>query len=407
MRETDAMKNAKVYHILFTVLLLVCCSVSGITVNGADTTRLVQSNTAFAFDLLHEVAGTPGNVFFSPYSIPSALALTYAGAAGQTAEELAQTLHFNMAQPHLHAALAHLNSILNAPTQDYQLTVANALWGQVGLTLTPAFLATAGSYYAAALHEVDFISQPETSRLSINQWVEQKTNGKIKDLIKPGVITPLTRLILTNAIYFKGDWELAFDHKRTQPAPFYVSDGQQVSTPMMQRSGRFLYTETSRAQILQLPYKGENLVMNILLPKPNLAWDQFISEMKPEHFAACMDQLRYTTVHVALPRFKLETQLSLKDTLQRMGIATAFNPHIADFSGMAEERLGITDVIHKAYIDVNEEGTEAAAATGVVVGTTSLGPPPVVFRADRPFLFLIRDTRSGSILFLGALHNPD
>jgi serine protease inhibitor len=403
------MSNMKriISHVCLIALTLVSYSVFGMAAsNTGDTTHLVQGNNAFAFDLLHKVATTPGNVFFSPFSISSALAMTYAGAAGQTAVEMEQALHFHMTPKCLHAAFSRLNDALNAPNQSYQLTVANALWGQTGTAFTPAFLATANRYYDAALHEVDFATQPESSRLNINQWVEQRTSGKIKDLIKPGMISPLTRLILTNAICFKGDWEQAFDPKRTQTAPFYVTAARQVSVPMMQRSGRFLYTETDQFQILQLPYKGDTLAMNILLPHPDADWNQVIAQLQPEYFADWMTQLRYQTVHVSVPRFKLETELILREPLQNMGMMTAFNPYEADFSGLSQERLGITDIIHKAYIDVYEEGTEAAAATGIIVGTTSLGPPPIVFRADHPFVFLIRDTRSGSILFLGTLYNP-
>jgi serpin B len=382
----------------------------------ADLTAIVNGNNSFAYDLYTKLAQEPGNLFFSPYSISTALAMTYAGAGGDTAKQMAKTLHFSLPAERLHPAMADVMKALNAQGKSYQLAVANALWGQKGFKFQPEFLEITNKYYGAGspagsgVREVDFVNEGnrEKTRQTINQWVEKQTNNKIKDLIKPKILDAMTRLVLTNAIYFKGKWEYQFNAKETKEAPFYISDKEKQMIPMMRQTGEFYYTETEGVQILGLPYTGGDLAMVILLPKSQTGLVQLEKEFQAGNVQKWLSKLAQEKVEVSLPRFKLEAQFQLNQSLRELGMIDAFNENKADFSGMSKpDRLFIKNVIHKAFVEVNEEGTEASAATAVIMGIKSAPPKKTyVFRADHPFVFLIRDLRSGSILFMGRLTQP-
>lgn len=375
-----------------------------------DTTEtrveaLVAGNTAFAIDLYHQLRAAEGNLFFSPYSISIALAMTYAGARGNTEAQMAQVLHFELGQDALHPAFADLEAHL-AQIQakgDIALHVANSLWPQAGYTFLAVFLELCQRCYGVTITPVDYASDQEAARQLINAWVEEKTNDKIKDLLKPPHVTPLTTLILVNAIYFKGNWAHQFDPEDTDDGPFYLATGDTVSVPLMSQKARFGYQATKDLQVLELPYVGEDLSMLVLLPQERDGLPALEAALTVENLALWTQDLHATEVQVLLPRYKLSGQFDLGGTLEAMGMVDAFDE--ADFSGMTGQRdLFISAVVHKAFVDVNEEGTEAAAATAVVMGR-GFSPSPV-FRADHPFLFLIRENSTGSVLFLGRVVDP-
>jgi serpin B len=390
-----------------------------------DTNAVVHGNNDFALELYAQLRDQQGNLFFSPYSISTALAMTYAGARGRTEAEMAMVLHFPMTmttrtgakrssglvrdQAQFHAAFGSIVKDLNARGQSgaYELTVANALWGQQGYGFLPQFLDLIKANYDGNLNEVDFVKAAEAARQTINAWVEKQTNGKIKDLIPGGVLNSLTRLVLTNAIYFKGNWASQFKPENTKDAPFTLADGKKINAPLMNQTAEYKYMQTPDFKALELPYVEQELSMVIFLPRKFDALPGFEKTLTTENLSRWMDQLRKQKVIVSVPKFKMTSQFSLAGVLGKMGMTDAFSPVKADFSGInGKTDLFISAIIHKAYVDVNEEGTEAAAATAVVIGITSVPPQPPVFRADHPFLFLIRDNRSGSILFIGRVMNP-
>jgi serine protease inhibitor len=376
-----------------------------------EVAAVVKGNNQTALDLYAQMRQSKeGNFFFSPYSISTALAMTYAGARGQTAEEMATALHFPFAAGKLAPAFGALHQSINGTGKDrgYQLSTANALWGQQGYDFRKAFIQTTRENFGAGLKEVDFKGDPEVSRQKINQWVEKETNNKIKDLMPKGTVTGDTRLVLTNAIYFKGNWAEQFKKDLTREEAFKLASGKEVKAPLMHKTSRFGYLESGALQMLELPYKGKELSMVVLLPKKVDGLGALEKGLTADKLAGWMDRLRQQKVIVTLPRFKMTSAFSLNKTLMDMGMKRAFMPGVADFSGInGRTDLSISAAVHKAFVDVNEEGTEAAAATGIGIVATSARLQPVpVFRADHPFLFLIRDQGSGSILFLGRLVNP-
>jgi serpin B len=376
---------------------------------ATDPVALTQGNTEFAFDLYAEIRAQEGNLFLSPYSISSALAMTYAGARGNTASQMEEALHFGLGGESLHATFAAFTDSLNAEGKrgDFDLSVANALWGQEGFEFLEDFLALNVKYYGAGLNLVDFAGDAEGARKAINSWVEKETRDKIKELIKPGLLNRLTRLVLTNAIYFKGKWASQFDADKTRDEDFWPVPKRSVKVPMMHQTAEFGYMETDDLQVLELPYEGAALSMVVLLPKA-AGLDTLEQALNADTLAAWLDGIREQKVIVSLPRFKVTAGLDLTGVLAGMGMADAFSSMAADFSGMTGGRdLYISAVVHKAFVDVNEEGTEAAAATGVVMTLTSAGPAHPIFRADHPFIFLIMDRESDSILFMGRLVDPE
>jgi serpin B len=380
------------------------------SVTDADRAAVVEGNDAFAVALYHQLCGQGGNLFFSPESISTALAMAYAGARGNTASEMAKALHFTLPSDQLHPAMGALLRDLNAAHSDYQLNVANALWAQQGYTFLDQFLDLLKGDYGAGLQQVDFKGAPEAARSTINQWVEQKTQDKIKDLLAPGAVTPDTRLVLTNAIYFNGNWQTQFDKAQTRNEEFYLSQTKSAAAPLMHREGSFGYFDGGTFQILEIPYKSNALSLIVLLPKERSGLSGLEDSMTASNMQQWVSQVApVPKVIVTIPKFKSTQEFELSTALRALGMPQAFGAG-ADFSGMTGKRdFAISAVIHKAFVDVNEEGTEAAAATAVTMRALAMrapGPPPPVFRADRPFIFFIRDNGSRSILFMGRMTDP-
>jgi serpin B len=399
---------------LLPIIMVFCVLAFGsgpvVLADALETTEetVVEGNDTFALDLYAKLREQEGNLFFSPYSISTALAMTYAGARGNTEKQMADVLHFDLPQEKLHPAFRKLIERMNAQGKEsgYQLSVANALWAQKDYQFLRAFLNTTKSNYGAGLNQVDFVKATEAARKTINDWVEKRTEGKIKELIKPGILDSLTRLVLTNAIYFKGNWANQFKEKDTEDAPFTVARDRKVTVPMMSQKEQFAYAETETLQLLELPYVEDELSMVILLPKEVDGLPDLENSLTPGSLKEWLQHLTRQQVLVQVPRFKLTSEFRLEEVLKSMGMTDAFLLPPADFSGMTGVKdLFISAVIHKAFVDVNEEGTEAAAATAVVMKREVAAEPPV-FRADHPFLFLIRDNQSGGILFLGRVVNP-
>jgi serpin B len=384
-------------------------------VGPADFNALVQGNSAFAFDLYQKVRAEDGNQFFSPLSLSLALAMTYAGAQGETANQMAQTLHFTLPQERIHPAFNDLDLQLTAQPetgkdepQPFQLSIANSLWGEQTFTFLPEFLDTISLNYGAGLRLLDFIGAPETSRGTINKWVEQETHEKIKNLVPKGAITPATRLVLANAIYFKADWVNPFSSELTLDMPFNLLDGGQTSVSMMRMDGTagLDYAVGDGFQAVELPYVGDRISMLVLVPDLG-KFSNFEANLNDEKVASIRNNLEIRQVELSFPKFSFETSLSLATVLQQMGMVNAFDAGRADFSGMdGKGQLYISDIFHKAFVAVDEKGTEAAAASAVLMKATAEILPDVQLTIDRPFIFLILDKASGSILFVGRFVQP-
>ncbi len=382
-------------------------------VTEVDMATLVDGNSTFAFDLYQEVKGKDGNLFYSPYSISIALAMTYAGARGETAQQMADTLHFLLSQDRLHPAFNALDLELarrgeGAEGKDgegFRLNVVNAIWGQKDYKFLPEFLDTLAQNYGAGLRILDFVSAPEESRATINKWVSNQTEGRIEDLIPQGLINALTRLVLTNAIYFNAAWDHPFEEDMTQNGLFHLLDGGQVSVPMMKQTESFGYAEGEGYQAVELPYDAGELSMIILLPQADQfeAFEGPLDAQRVEHIVNALEPRRVT---LTMPRFEFEFSFRLRQTLAKMGMLVAFSGD-ADFSGMTGNRdLFIEDVVHKAFVSVDEAGTEAAAATAVIVPIGMPPGEPVNVTVNRPFIFLIRDIETRTIQFLGRVTDP-
>jgi serpin B len=394
---------------LMVGLLALAVPVRGVEKEKAgkgDVAEVVKGNNAFAFDLYGRLRTEKGNLFFSPYSISTALAMTYAGARTDTEKEMAKTLHFALSQEKLHPGFHKLMEELNGSgkKQRYELVTANALWGQQGFKFLPAFTKTMKDDYDGGLRRVDFQNATEDSRQAINDWVKKQTKNKIKDLMPKGVLNDRTRLVLTNAIYFKAGWQKTFYKPATQDADFHTGKDTKVTVKMMSQTDTFPFLRGKGFQAVELPYRDDELSMVILLPSKKDGLAAFEKGITSEKVDGWLARLRNERVYVSLPRFKITGEFNLNKTLQGMGMRLAFKPRRADFSGMnGDRRLFVQAVVHKAYVDVNEQGTEAAGATGVAIGDESAPPQ---FIADHPFVFLIRHRATGSILFLGRLSQP-
>jgi serpin B len=375
-----------------------------------DQAAVTAGNNAFAIDLYAKLRAGDGNLFFSPESISTAFAMAYAGARGTTASEMAATLHFTLPPEKLHPAMGALLAGFNAEHQGYQLRVADALWAEQDAKFLEDFLQLTATDYGAGFNRVDFKGAPEQVRASINQWVAQKTEDKIKDLLPHGSVTPTTRLVLTNAIYFKGDWQTQFDKASTKDEDFHLAAGATVKAPLMHQTLRLNYFNGGSFQAAEIPYKSGELSMIVLLPNDATGLPSLEQSLAVANVQQWLSQLRGgTKIILTLPKFKMTQQFELGRALSAMGMAQAFQKGAADFSGMTGKRdFWISAAVHKAFIDVNEEGTEAAAATGIVMRSMAMQrePQPIVFRADHPFVFLIRDNRSGGILFMGRVEDP-
>lgn len=382
----------------------------------AELNGLVEGNTAFALDLYHQLAPADSNLFFSPYSISSALAMTYAGAAGETAEEMAKVFHFPQDETYLHSGFNALGQYLEGLADleipkdqgdPFQLNIANAIWGQKDFHFEQSFLDTLAVNYGAGLRLLDYIQDPEKSRQTINDWVSDQTQDKIQDLIPQGAIDSDTRLVLSNAIYFKATWLEPFQDSRTEDGPFYGLGGEEYQVPLMSTGSdaSYLYYDGEGFQAIALPYVGGEVSMLVLVPdEGNFA--EFQASLTPETLDMIWGQMSYQAVQLRFPKFEFESEISLADSLAAMGMPSAFSD-TADFSRMTGAKdLFISDVFHKAYVGVDEEGTEAAAATAVVMSLTAAPLDPLQLTVDRPFLFLIRDHQTNTILFLGQVTQP-
>jgi serpin B len=380
---------------------------SGSTQQGIQ--EVVNANNQFAFDLYSELIKTEeNNIFYSPYSISAALAMTYEGAKGQTADEIKDVFQFpgsNVLRPNF----AAIYNGINEDNNEYQLSTGNALWVQKNYPFLGDYMESVEKYYGGKAANVDFIGETEKSRETINSFIEEQTNDKIKDLIPAGVLNPMTRLVLTNAIYFKGTWEWQFDKSDTNEEDFKITPTNIVKTDMMfmePDKARLNYADLDDLQILELPYKGENISMLILLPTENL--ESIESKLTLDKFNAYKSEMKETSLDaIYLPKFEFDTKYFMKDTLSNLGMPTAFSGN-ADFSGMTGNKdLSISEVIHQAYVKVDEEGTEAAAATAVIMGETAVGPgSSKIFKADHPFIFIIQEKETGNILFIGKVVDP-
>ena len=362
----------------------------------------MASASDFAFRLYSQLSKAEGNLFFSPASIEAALAMTAEGARGETRNQ------FNAAGVINFQCLENLMGAGLACFQGLEFENANAIWVEEQFPILGNFRTAVEEKHDASIRPADFKGQPNTERLKINAWVEEKTRDKIRNLLPDGSVSAMTRLLLVNAIYFKGDWLHAFDSENTAAAPFWVSPENSVPVQMMTLKGeRFRYGENDCFQTLELPYEGKEVSMLLILPKAKDGLSHIENCFSSDQWEACTADMRKREVTVTLPRFKVEsTFASLKRDLAALGLTDAFDAQRADFSGISLNPLFISDVVHKAFVEVNEEGTEAAAATGVIIRTTSMPAPPKVFRADRPLLFLIRENTSGKTLFMGRLSDP-
>lgn len=372
-----------------------------------DVRALVQGNNEFAIELYSRLSQREGNIVCSPYSISSALAMTYAGARGTTAEQMAKALHFSPDQKRLHGAFARMTWELQkgGKPMPYRLRLANTLWGQYGLPFREEFRDIMQRAYRAGFREVDFAGSPDKSRRTINRWVEERTEGKIRDLLKPPDIISQTRLVLTNAIYFIGSWQQPFPKTLTKIGNFEIEPGTLVDVNMMRSSdyARHRYYANQEFQLLELPYKGERLAMIVLLPVKKGGLREVEDRLTAEKLRKGISGLSQRRGPVALPRFRIGTKINLRETLMEMGMDTAFSEQ-ANFTGITpSEELRIKDVVHGCHIDVDELGTEATAATAVIMMKDT---PPFVFRADHPFLYLILDRSSAAIVFLGRVLDP-
>jgi len=370
---------------------------------------VVEANNEFAFDLYSELDKSEnGNIFYSPYSISAALAMTYEGAKGQTANEMKSVFHFpesNILRPNF----AKIYNNINEGADDYELRTGNALWVQQDYPLLEDYTARVEKYYGGKATNVDFIEETENSRQTINSFIEEQTNNKIKDLIPAGFLDAMTRLVLTNAIYFKGIWEWQFDKADTYEGDFKITNDNIVKTEMMNMNPdkdkvKFNYADTGDLQILELPYKGDKISMLLLLPSENL--DVIEPVLTAEKLNEYKSQMKETELDsISIPKFEFDTKYFMKETLSALGMPTAFSQN-ADFSGMTGVKdLYIDFVIHQAYVKVNEEGTEAAAATAVGMKLTAVMPSNV-FKADHPFIFIIQEKETGNILFFGRVVDP-
>jgi serpin B len=375
----------------------------------AADSHIVPAMNAFTTAAYKQLAGGDANLILSPFNIATALSMALVGARGQTAAEIQSVLRLHYDSTY-DAALASLLADLDkaANNDGNQLLTANGLWVQKGFAILPAFENTLANNYHAPLTPLDFVAAPEAARSQINRWTEEQTKEKIKDLFPAGSLNAQTRLVLTSAIYFYGKWQDPFLTSRTLPAPFTLPSGAAAQADFMNQTSHFGYAETPSAQILEMRYAGSGIAFDVLLPKLVTGLPDLEKSLTPENLTGWLGHVATQNVQVSLPKFRAESQFSIRKALSAMGMPAAFTDK-ADFSGIDPKGgLAISEVFHKAFVDVSEQGTEAAAATGIAVHATAMRMPEqaIVFRADHPFLFLIRDARTGVVLFIGRLMNP-
>jgi len=382
----------------------------GFTVEGIK--EVANANNKFAFDFYKQLTKESDDIFFSPYSISSALAMTYEGANGETAQEMKQVLHFPDTEI-LRPNFASIYNTINKKEKKYELRTGNALWVQKDYKFLPGYFTTVENYYGGKAVNLDFVNETELSRNTINTFIEEQTNNRIKELLPQGSLGADTRLVLTNAIYFKGSWKDEFEKKNTKERDFKTPTGT-IQVPMMfmapKSELKFNYFENEELQAIELPYKDKELSMIIFLPKSEDGLSNLENEMDFEKFSEWISNLKSTIVdEIYFPKFEFEIFTEVVGPLKELGMSTAFYSGSADFSKITGNvDLYISDILHKAFIKVDEEGTEAAAATAVIMRVTSAGPElqKVIFKADHPFMFLIKENSTGTILFMGRITDP-
>lgn len=413
------MKNTLILAlIVLLVLPLVACSqpalagmvksdkprITSPNTSPADEALLVEGNSTFAFELYQALQGKEGNFFFSPYSISLMMAMAFGGAQGETAQQIADAMRFNLSPDKLHVAFNYLSLQLVQRTSDadnFQLDIVNDIWGQKNYKFLQAYLDILAQNYGAGLRVVDFTNDPDGARKVINDYIYDQTHKLIKDLIPAGTINAFTRLVLTNAIYFKAEWKNKFNKNETLDGVFKLLDKSQVTVPMMNQRSVFKFASGVDWKAIELPYKNEQIAMDIILPNDFSAFEGSMDTATINQIMATMGS---RDVQLSMPKFKFASDFDLKEALSALGMPVAFDPINADFSGITDvEGLYIQGVVHKAFVAVDEEGTEAAAAGAVIIGTTSM---PESLAIDSPFIFLIRDIQTGSILFMGRVLNP-
>jgi len=389
-------------------------SINNTPINAVKFNNIVDANNQFAKDLYSRYKLEDKNIFFSPYSISSALAMTYEGAKGRTAEEMQAVLHLPNDKEQIRNDFVSIYTEINKADKPYKLTTANALWAQTNFPFYEDYFNTVNTYYDGKVTNLNFKTDTENSRLTINGWVENKTNDRIKNLIPKNVLSVDTRLVLTNVIYFKANWSNKFSAEDTRDGLFTLNSGDTVIAKMMHQTGQYNYAETNNFQILEMNYAGNDLSMLIILPKED-KMNTVDAMFTPEKLIEWKTSLETKKVIVTMPKFTFESTYEMSEDLKAMGMPTAFMPFNADFTGMYNqtktdgENLYISAVIHKTFIEVAENGTEAAAATAVIMTSATAMPPteiPKVFNANHPFIFIIQQKATGNILFMGRLSDP-
>jgi serpin B len=425
---------ALVVSVLFVLILLTGCGTNNNTsvqevksslarienpsVSPGTLQQLALDNRQFALGLYRRLAAQYGgqNLFFSPCSISIALAMAYAGAEGDTETQMAGALHYTLAENELHAAFNEESRQLNSRGQGaagvdgegFRLNVINSIWGQTDYPFLDAFLDCLALNYGAGLRIVDFMNKPEECRTTINGWVEEQTEDRIEELLPQGSISTLTRMVLVNAVYFNAAWANTFEESATRQGEFHLLGGGTVQSDIMHQTEQFSYLNGDGFKAIALPYDGNELAMILVIPDAG-QFAVFESNLTIEQLDGIVSGLSSARVALSMPKWQFETpSISLREMLRQMGMTDAFQPDKADFSGLANvtEPLFISDVVHKAFVAVDEEGTEAAAATAVIIGTTSMPPPPVPLDIDRPFIYFIRDIATDTIVFMGRVTDP-
>lgn len=376
---------------------------------------LSRSNTEFALRLYRELQAEEGNLFFSPYSISSALAMTYGGARGGTEREMAETLSFTLPQDRLHSAFNALDQALAERTKPVeigpikkdgaQLEIANSLWGQAGYSFRPEYLDVLAVNYGAEMHLLDFVSRADAARRAINRWVEHATEGTIKEIVPDGILNARTRLVLVNAIYFNAKWDDPFLKSDTRRESFYLLDGDTVRVPMMSQDEVHTYWKGNGFQVFEMPYVGRELAMGILVPDEG-KFREVERSLDTRQIDRIVENLESQYLDLTMPKFEFESEFALRETLSKMGMRSAFGN--ANFSGMdGSKDLQLSEALHKAFVAVDERGTEAAASSSVFADIISNPINPLELTVDRPFIFWIRDKPTGTLLFIGRVLNPD
>jgi serpin B len=381
--------------IALLIFLSILCTINAQTI--------VEGNNQFALDLLKRLYKNDLNVFFSPYSISTALFMTCAGTKKETEKQMLQVLHQEQNTAQYHKKYGEIGTSIENK-KSVELNIANSIWPKKNFQLKPEYVKLLKNAYKVQVTECDFIGNAEAERLKINKWVEDKTKNKIQNLIKPGILDATTLVVLTNAIYFYGDWKIAFDPAFTKEEEFSKNDGSKIKTPFMNAIYSLDYASDDVFSMISIPYKNNEVSMIVLLPKDSTELNQAMNVLDIRRFDLLMMKLQNRKINLSLPKFKMDFECELQDTLINMGMPDAFGAK-ADFTGMANDSsLHISKVIHKAFIDVSEKGTEAAASTAVIVSRNGGGP--ISFRANRPFIFMIRDNASHQLLFIGIMNNP-